>query len=155
MARRLFVVFVLTNHKTLKFGTKKMEIRVTWFASIVLKLTQLKQSGKEGRVQNRFLAKSLMFDQICCVLNTHLDFWPKVWFVTKIWIFGRNLNFWPKFRFLTKKFDFWTHLLCFEKKFRFLTKIWIFDQKFDLWPKFQFLTKISIFEQKFDFWTKI
>ena len=64
-----------------------------------------------------------------------MDFWPKVWFVTKISIFGQNFNFWPKFRFLTKSL--------------------IFEQKFDFWTEVWFLTKISIFDQHFNFWLNL
>jgi len=80
--------------------------------------------------------------------SQHFDFWTKLEFLNKTWIFEQNLNFWPNLRFLNKRsifvqnFDFWP-------KLRFLYKTSIFDQNFHFWPKFQFLTKSSISDQTF------
>jgi len=105
------------------------------------------------------LNKTLIFEQ-------NFDYWPKLWFLTKISIFDQNFVFWPKLWFLNKtlilnqnldfssKLWFLTKTLIFWAKVWFLTKTLIFDQNFDFGPKFPYLTKISIFDQNFDFWPK-
>ena len=75
------------------------------------------------------------------IFYIHLNFWPKLQFLTKTSIFDQNLDFWLTISIIDQNFDFWP-------KFLFLTKILIFEQNFNSWPKFQFLNRILIVEHK-------
>ena len=92
-----------------------------------------------------------------CIFDQSLIFWPKLKFLTKIWVFDQSLSFdqslilWPKFDFLTKVWIF-EQSLSYDLNF-------YFRPTFLIWLRVVFLNQISgltesfiIFDQNFDFY---
>jgi len=81
------------------------------------------------------------------IWSQNFDFWPKVWCLTKNFIFDQNYDFWPKFLFLAKIFIFdqnvyfWPKVWFLNIFFLFLNIYFLFlNIFFYFWPKVWFLT---------------
>ena len=76
------------------------------------------------------------FSPICRLFVDHFDFWPKLWFSTKISMLDQNYDFWLQFPFLTT--------------FRFLNKITILIKQNHCFAKIIIFNKSSIEKINFD-----